>query len=83
MKLLKHPDVIGLTAKSRSGNYADIQKGLMTPPVKLGERSVAWPEHEVLAINAARVAGKTDDEIRQLVTKLIAERQNIGVGVSA
>jgi prophage regulatory protein len=38
--------------------------------VKLGPRSVGWPSSEVGAINAARVAGWTDDEIRALVTQL-------------
>ena len=75
MKLLKLPSVLGLTATSRSTHYGNIKKGLMTPQVLQGVSSVAWPEHEILAINAARVAGKTDDEIRRLVTKLVADRQ--------
>lgn len=77
MKLLKLPQVLGLTAKARSTHYNDIKAGLMTPPVSLGVHSVAWPEHEISAINAARVAGKSDDEIRQLVARLVAERQDV------
>lgn len=83
MKLLKLPQVLGLTAKSRTSHYADIKEGLMTPPVKLSEHSVAWPESEVAAINGARIAGKSDEEIRKLVTSLVADRQRIGQGVSA
>lgn len=74
MKLLKLPAVLGQTAGSRTGHYAHIKVGLMTPPVKLSAHSVAWPEHEIKAINAARVAGKSDDEIRELVSRLVAER---------
>jgi prophage regulatory protein len=46
----------------------------MTPPVKLGARAIGWPTEVILAINAARIAGKSDDEIRQLVRRLEAQR---------
>jgi prophage regulatory protein len=36
---------------------------------------VGWPSSEVAAINAARIAGKTDDEIRALVVKLEEARK--------
>lgn len=75
MKLLKLPKVLELTASARSTIYKNIHAGLMSPPVRLGENSVAWPEHEITAINTARIAGKSDDEIRQLVAKLVADRK--------
>jgi prophage regulatory protein len=43
-------------------------------PVSIGGRSVAWPEQELQAVNRARVAGKSDDEIRALVRQLEADR---------
>jgi prophage regulatory protein len=46
--------------------------------VKLGARAVGWPAREVAAINAARIAGRSDDEIRVLVTKLEAARRTVG-----
>ena len=79
-KLLKLPRVLELTAKSRSATYNDIKEGLMTQPVKIGgdnSQSVAWPEHEINAINAARIAGKGNDEIRKLVSRLMADRQGV------
>lgn len=75
MRLLKKPEVLRLTAKSNTTHYSDINNGLMTPPCRLGKNSVAWPEHEIEAINAARIAGKTDHEIKTLVTKLIVLRK--------
>jgi prophage regulatory protein len=36
---------------------------------------VGWPSSEVEALNAARIAGKTDQEIRVLVVKLEAARK--------
>lgn len=76
-KLLRLPKTLGLTGKSRSTHYEDIQNGLMTPPVSLGGRSVAWPEDEIVAINNALIAGKTKDEIKDLVKKLVADRKTL------
>lgn len=55
---------------SRSGLYARIPERLWPRPVKIGPRAVGWPAGEVAALNAARMAGKTDAEIRALVVKL-------------
>ncbi len=37
---------------------------------------MGWPSGEVAALNAARIAGKTDEEIRTLVVKLEAARKS-------
>lgn len=76
-RLLRLPRTLDMRGKSKSAHYEDIQNGLMTPPVNLGGRSVAWPEDEVVAINAALIAGKTKDEIKELVKKLIADRKTL------
>ena len=39
-----------------------------------------WPAHEVAALNAARIAGKSDDEIRILVQQLESARKSGTVG---
>ena len=59
----------------RSTIYLRIAQGLWTKQVSLGPRCVGWPAHEVVALNAARIAGKTDEEIRALVVKLEAARK--------
>ena len=60
---------------SRSTIYLRIAQGLWTKPVSLGARAVGWPSNEVAALNSARIAGKTDEEIRTLVVKLEAARK--------
>ena len=65
------------TGDPRSTRYERIDKGLFPKPVKLGPRSVGWPASEVAAINAARIAGKSDEEIRALVVKLHAARKEL------
>ena len=51
-----------------------VKNGMLTRPVLIGARSVGWPSDEIEAINAARIAGKTDDEIRALVEYLQGQR---------
>lgn len=63
-----------LTGKKRSLIYVEMGDGLFPPAVKIGERSVAWPRHELEALNAARAAGLPDAEIRALVQRLVADR---------
>ncbi|MEW5787255.1 MAG: AlpA family phage regulatory protein [Pseudomonadota bacterium] len=63
--------------------YEWISKGLMTPGVSIGVRSVAWPDHELQAIARARVAGLTDDEIKILVKDLMAGRAKLAEEVAA
>jgi prophage regulatory protein len=72
--LLRLAKVMDMTGMGRSTLYSRIRQGLMPPPVKLGERCVAWPEHEVSAINAARMARKSDADIRALVGRLLQQR---------
>lgn len=64
-----------LRGRGRTAFYSDVKAGVMTRPVRNGARSVAWPLHEIEKINAARIAGKGDDEIRALVVKLESARK--------
>jgi len=73
--ILRLPAVKRESGYSRSTVYLRIAQGLWTKPVSLGKRAVGWPSGEVAMLNAARIAGKTDEEIRDLVTKLEAARQ--------
>ena len=78
MLILRLPEV-----KRRRGHradasiYNDIRAGLFTTGVAIGQRARGWPDYEVDAINVARVAGKSDSEIRQLVAALHARRVEV------
>ena len=75
MQILRLP-----TVKSRAGHRSDasiynaIRDGLWTKGVAIGQRAKGWPEHEVEAIIAARIAGCSDLEIRTLVSNLHRQR---------
>lgn len=75
--ILRLPAVKAGSGYSRSTIYLRIEQKLWTKPVKLGARSVGWPVNEVAALNAARIAGKSNDEIRALVEKLETSRKSI------
>ena len=72
--LYRRPVVEQATGDSRSTIYRKIKQGLFTKPVQIGGERVAWPASEVTAINQARIAGKSDEEIKQLVIELEAAR---------
>lgn len=70
--------------RSHASIYGLIRVGLWTQPVKIGERSSGWPDDEVKAINAARIAGQSDEQIRELVKQLHAKRaQKLAVLMAA
>lgn len=63
--------------------YEWIEKGLMTRGVALGARAVAWPRHELEQIAAARIAGKSESDIKALVQDLVAARASLVDKVAA
>ena len=65
------------TGLPRSTIYLRIQQGLLTKPISLGGRSVGWPASEISQINAARVAGKSNEEIKSLVCELQKQRGRV------
>lgn len=73
--ILRRRQVEAESGYSRSTLYLRISQGLWPKPVSLGPRAVGWPAGEVSAVNAARIAGKPDCEIRRLVAQLELERR--------
>jgi prophage regulatory protein len=56
-RVIRLPEVIGLTGLSRSSIYAAVSRNTFPSPVRLGVRAVAWREQEVLEwINERPVA---------------------------
>ncbi len=79
--ILRLPAVKSETGLARSTIYLRISQGLWPKPVSLGARAVGWPAGEIDALNAARIAGKSEDDIRALVEKLEAARKSADRGV--
>lgn len=63
--------------RSDASAYNAIRAGLLTTGVAIGQRSRGWADYEVKAIAAARIAGKGDEEVRNLVRTLHAKRSEL------
>jgi prophage regulatory protein len=63
--------------RSNASIYNLIRDGLWTKPVLIGQRSVGWPDYEVRAVCAARISGKTETQIRELVKVLHTNRDDL------
>jgi|GEM_PF-1042642 len=73
--ILRTSTICKKRGRSRSSHYADIKAGLFVKPILIGLRATGIPDYEVDALIAARIAGKSDDEIRALVIKLESARK--------
>ncbi len=78
MQILRMPAVKGKAGhRSDASIYNAIRDGLFTTGVAIGHRAKGWPDYEVDAIITARIAGKSDDQIRELVKVLHAKRSEL------
>jgi len=74
--IIRLPTVIAHTGLSRSTIYLRIKQGSFPAPVSLGARAVGWPSTDIDALNNARIAGKSENEVRALVIDLEKERKS-------
>ena len=74
-QLIRRPEVITLTARSKSALQLDEKAGVFCPPVSIGERAVAYIKSEVESVIQARIEGKTAEQIKTLVQELIEQRK--------
>ena len=78
MQILRLPTVKGKAGhRSDASVYNAIRAGLFTTGVAIGQRAKGWPDYEVNALISARIAGKSDDDIRELVSRLHAKRAEL------
>jgi prophage regulatory protein len=76
-RIIRFKEVKHRTGKSKSAVYSAITDGTFPSPIKLGARMVGWREKEIDAMIAARIRGVSDDEIRDIVRQLQAERKEV------
>ncbi len=81
--LLRRPQVEALTGLKRATIYQRMTDGLLPRPVKVGVRVSGWPAREITAVNEALIRGASDDQIRTLVSDLVAQRARQEPGPTA
>jgi prophage regulatory protein len=73
-QLIRRPQVLALTARSKSSLHLDEKAGLFCPPISIGQRAKAYILNEAEAVIQARIEGQTPAQIRQLVKVLVSNR---------
>ena len=76
-------DIARIAGCSKSGVYCQIKDGTFPKQIKWGQRAVRWPANEVQAVIDARKAGKSNDEVRELVRQLHEKRTAGSAAVGA
>lgn len=79
-RLIRKPEVLGITGLSKSTLYNKINSGLFVPPISLGLRSVAFVSTEVDAMIYAMIEEQSPEDIKALVSNLIQQRKRINLG---
>lgn len=74
LQLIRRPEVLAKTARSKSALQLDEKAGLFCAPISIGDRAVAYIQSEVEAVIQARIEGQSNDQIKALVNDLIAQR---------
>jgi len=81
MNILRLPDVKrAFGYRSDASVYNAIREGIFTKGVAIGQRARGWPDSEVQALVKARVAGKTNAQLSELVTALHKKRHESASG---
>jgi len=73
--LLRPAQVNAFFNQGKTKTYEEVKAQLLPPWIKSGPRMVCMPQSELELVMAARIAGQTEQEIKVLVGKLVARRQ--------
>ena len=75
--LIPKKETCKLRSRSPSSLDNDIRAGYCTRPIKNGPKLNFWPLHEIEILVAAEIAGKSKQEIKELVASLEAGRAKL------
>jgi prophage regulatory protein len=73
-QLIRRQAVLVLNPRSKSALQLDEKAGLFCPPISIGDRAVAYIKYEVEAVIQARIESQSPEQIKQLVSELIEQR---------
>ena len=79
LDLIRTRDADQRLAKSASTRRRDVAARLQPAPFPIGKRQTGYLRREIDALIAARAASATDQQIRELVVHLLAERDALMV----
>jgi prophage regulatory protein len=73
-RILRRPEILELTGWSKSTLYNRIESQQFVKSISLGQRSIGFISYEVDAVIKAMFQEQTPEQIKELVTALIANR---------
>lgn len=74
-KIIRFDEAAQMVGKGRSTLWHEIKERRFIPPLSLGSRSSGFIESEVQAMIAARAVGFNNEQISELIDKLLVERE--------
>jgi len=75
IQFIRNNEVHKILALGRTSVDCGIAAGLLPPRISIGQRAAGFLKHELEAVIVARAAGRSDEEIKELVTKLVLSRE--------
>lgn len=75
MRLQSKAEILARRHVGRSKHDEDVKRRVWTRPVKRGAKAALWPSYEADQLLAAEVGGATETQLRELVERLEAQRQ--------
>jgi prophage regulatory protein len=81
-RIIRLKEVLDKIGFSRATLYKQIKDGTFPAQIPLGARAVGWLEHEVDSVISAMAIGKSDLELKQLVSVMSIERNSDLKGAS-
>lgn len=83
LQMLRLRELNAVLGQSSSTTYRAISDRLLPRPIELGPNRKGWTRYEAEAMNRAKIAGKSPDEIRALVAALESARHALATKSSS
>lgn len=74
-QIIRKPEACKMAGFSNSTLYNRYKEGLWPTPISLGARAVGFVNSECEAVLDAMIAGQSSEQIKALVSELIAQRK--------
>jgi len=75
IQFIRSNEVHKILALGRTAVDCGIADGVIPPRISLGKRAAGFLKHELEVVIVARAAGRSDEEIKNLVTQLVLSRE--------
>jgi len=75
IQFIRSNEVHKILALGRTAVDCGIADGVIPPRISLGKRAAGFLKHELEAVIVARAAGRSDEDVRNLVDQLVLSRE--------